>query len=109
MASLLSNLVFAGSHTLLSTQASLGSIAAAANLYSINTGNVQSQLDCALFQPAFLAQTPGSSQGAGIGFGGCTLAPLLFTRSGGTCVWYNPNTTAVPGDIWAPYVHSRAR
>lgn len=106
MASLLGNLVFAGQQTLLTTQANLGAIGGTANLYSINTGGAQS-IDVALFQPAFLAQTaagPGS-----IGFGGCTLPPLLFTQTGTTVVLYNPNTTALPGNILAAYWHSRIR
>ena len=106
MASLLGNLTFAGQHTLLTTQSNLGAIGGTANLFSINTGSL-SDLDVCLFQPSFLAQTaagPGS-----IGFGGCTLPPLLFTRTGSTVVLYNPNTTALPGDIKAAFIHSRIR
>lgn len=106
MASLLGNLIFAGQQTLLTTQANLGQVGGAANLYSINTGALQN-MDVSLFQPAFLAQTaagPGS-----IGFGGCTLPPLLFTQTGTTVVMFNPNTTALPGNILAAYFHSRMR
>lgn len=109
MASLLANLVYAGQQTLLTTQSNLGAVNAAANLYSINTGNVQGSLDTALFQPAFLAQGAGASGVAGVGVGGCTLTPLLFTKSGATAVWFNPNTTALPGEVFLPYVHSRSR
>lgn len=108
MASLLGNLVFAGQQTLLTTQASVGSINAAANLYSINTGNAASSLDVSLFAPSFLGQGTGAI-GAGVGFGAATLQALLFTRSGTTVVYYNPNTTAMPGELLAMYVHSRVR
>lgn len=107
MASLLGNLVFAGQQTLLTTQASLGAINAAANLASINSG-ASANADAALFQPGFLAQGTAAIA-AGVGFGGCTLTPLLFTRTGTVSVWYNPNTTALPGDILMPYFHSRVR
>lgn len=106
MASLLGNLVFAGQQTLLTTQANLGSVGVTANLYSINTGALQN-MDVCLFQPSFLAQTaagPGS-----IGFGGCTLPPLLFTQTGTTVVLFNPNLTALPGNILAAYFHTRVR
>ena len=108
MASLLGNLVYAGQATLLTTQASLGAINAAANLYSINTGVITGSLHVTHFTPAFLGQVVGGL-GAGIGFGGCTLPPILFTRSGATVVWYNPNTTALPGEFSATFYHSRIR
>ncbi len=107
MATLLGNLVFAGQQTLLTTQASLGSINAAANLMSINTGALQN-LDVAHFTPAWLAQGT-SALGGGIGFGAYTLGPAVFTRTGATVVLYNPNTTAMPGELTAQYFHSRIR
>jgi hypothetical protein len=110
MASLLGSLIYAGQQTLLTTQASLGSINAVANLYSINAGFAVSGMnaDSAFFQPGFLAQGTGAL-GGGIGFGGCTLTPLLFTMTGGTTVWYNPNTTALPGVIQVQLYHTRIR
>lgn len=98
MASLLGNLIFAGLQTLLTTQASLG---ASANLYSINTGAQQS-LDTSLFMPAFAGV-------ANAGLPGCTLPPVLFTRTSTTAVFLNPNTTAMPGEILAAFWHSRIR
>jgi hypothetical protein len=109
MASLLGGLVYAGQQTLLTTQASLGSINAVANLFSINGGQAATlPPDVALFQPGFLAQGT-AALGAGIGFGGCTLPPLLYTRTGSVAVFYNPNTTALPGEVLLPYFHSRMR
>ncbi len=108
MASLLGNLVYAGQMTLLTTQANMGSVNAVANLFSVNAGTVGQSPDVALFQPAFLGQGTAAI-GAGVGFGGCTLTPLLWTRTGSTMVWYNPNTTALPGEVLFPYFHSRVR
>ena len=105
MASLLGNLVFAGQQTLLTTQASLGAVSGAINLYSINTAALQN-IEVTLFQPAWLAQGTANTS---IGYGGCTLPPLLFTQTGTTIVMYNPNTTALPGNILASYFHSRIR
>lgn len=101
MASVLGNLIFAGLQTLLTTQATLG--ATTGNLFSIATGVVQ-PLDVALFQSSY--QGVGASSA---GYGGATLPPILFTRTGATSVWLNPNTTAVPGDILAAFFHSRVR
>lgn len=108
MAALLGNLVYAGQQTLLTTQPNLGAVNAAANLYSINTGALQN-LDVSHFTPAFLAQGIAASGVGSVGVGGCTLPPLLFTRTGTTVVYYNPNTTALPGELSALYFHSRGR
>ena len=107
MASLLGNLVFAGQQTLLTTQSNLGQVnQATPNLYSINTGAL-ADLDVAHFTPAY----PGTVFGAvaGSGYTSCTLMPTLFTRSARTVVYFNPNTTAMPGELSAQYVHSRVR
>lgn len=104
MASKLGNLSYVGQVTLLSTQASLGAINAARNLYSINTGLAQSP-HVALFAPGNLGQGTGAL-GAGIGFGAFTLQPSLYTRAGATVVYYNPNTTAAPGELFVQYLHS---
>ncbi len=110
MASLLGNLIFAGQQTLLTTQANLGSVGVTANLYSINSAAVGSvAADVALFQPAYLAQLNTFGGGASIGVGGCTLTPLLYTRTSTVAVFFNPNTTALPGEILLPYFHSRVR
>lgn len=103
---LLGNLIYAGLATLLSTQTTVGAIATAANLYSINTGAAQS-LDVALFTPVHAQGT--AALAAGVGFGVATLQPSLFTRTGAVVVWYNPNTTAVPGEMIAAFAHSRIR
>ena len=108
MASLLGNLVYEGQMTLLATQSPFGAVNAAANLWSVNAATVGGSPDVALFQPAFLTQGTAAI-GSGIGFGGCTLTPLLFTRTSSTMVWYNPNSTALPGEVLFPYFHSRIR
>lgn len=96
MASLLGNLIFTGLQTLLTTQAALGQ---STNLYSINTAALDS-LDTALFQLGHIGA-------AGGGFPGCTLPPTLYTRTGTTSVWVNPNTTVCAGDILAAAWHTR--
>lgn len=110
MASLLGSLTYAGLATLLTTQASLGSINAAINLYSIATGiSTTTPPDVALFQPSALSQGTGAIA-AGVGWGGHTLSPILYTRStNGNTAWYNPNTTAMPGDVLIFYPHSYIR
>ena len=107
MASLLGNLVFAGQQTLLSSQINLGAINTTANLYSINTGALQS-IEVSLFQPAWMSQGTGAIA-ANVGFGAHTLPPLLFTQTGTTTVWYNPMTTVMPGNILASFFHSRIK
>ena len=108
MASLLGNLVYAGQQTLLTTSLNLGHLGSTAiNIASINGGQSSvSPPDVALFQPGALAQ---SFTATSAGFGGCTLAPLLITRSGSMALMYNPNTTALPGDILLAYWHTRIR
>lgn len=108
MASLLGNLIFAGLATLLTTQTTVGSINLVGNLYSINTGAASTApADTALFQPVFgQANLAG---GAGVGLGVNTLQPLLYTRTGNTTVWFNPNTTAAPGEVLIAYWHSQIR
>jgi len=109
MASLLGNLIYAGLQTLLSTQSSVGAINANLNLYSINTGSLgPTGLDSSNFSPSVLAQG-AAALGAGIGYGACTIQPLLYTRSGATVVYANLNTTAIPGELLAAYWHSRVR
>ncbi len=109
MASLLGNLIYAGLQTLLSTQANLGAVNQNLNLYSINTGSIGTTgLDSSHFVPSVLGQGV-TALGAGVGYGACTLQPLLFTRSGATVVYANLNTTAVPGEILAAYWHTRVR
>ena len=106
-ASLLGNLVYAGFITLLtSSDTNLGGINKAMTLYSLSTGAL-SNPDVALFQPATCQET--AAIGAGIGHGQVTLPVQLFTRTGTTTVWYNPNTTVVAGDIYVGYSHSRIR
>lgn len=108
MAALLGNLVYAGLATLLTTQTTVGAINSVANLYSINHGQASgAPPDVALFQPAFIQAN--LSVAAGVGFGASTLQPLLYTRTGSTTVWYNPNTTAVAGDMLVSYWHSGIR
>ena len=97
MASLLGNLIFTGLQTLLTTQAALGN---STNLYSINTGVLES-LDTCLFQLGHQG-----AAGAGL-FAGATLPPTLYTRTGAVSVWVNPNTTAISGDILAAAWHTR--
>lgn len=94
---LLGNLIYAGLQTLLSTQGALGSTQ---NLYSINTAAIQN-LDVALFQVGHSGAQTGGPQ--------ATLQPALFTRTGSTVVFANPNTTALSGDILAAFWHSRVR
>lgn len=107
-ASLLGNLIYAGLATLLSTQTTVGAINSASNLYSVNSGQVSAAPpDVALFQPAFMQAN--LSVAAGVGFGASTLQPLLYTRTGSVTVWYNPNTTAIPGDMLVAYWHSGIR
>lgn len=106
-ASLLGNLVYAGFITLLtSSDTDLGGINAAATLYSLATGATNNP-DVALFQPATMQGTAAIA--AGVGHGQVTLPVQLFTRTGATTVWYNPNTTVVAGDIYVGYAHSRIR
>lgn len=108
MASLLGNLIYAGQQTLLTTSLNLGHLGnTAINIASINGGQASAlPPDVALFQPGALAQ---SFTATSAGFGGCTLAPLLITRSGSVALFFNPNTTAVPGDMLMAYWHSRIR
>ena len=97
-ASLLGNLVYAGFITLLtSSDTDLGGTNAAMTLYSLATGANQNP-DVALFQPGTMQGTGAIA--AGIGHGQMTLPVQLFTRTGATTVWYNPNTTVVAGDIY---------
>ncbi len=96
MASLLGNLIFTGLQTLLNTQAALGN---STNLYSINTGALDS-LDTCLFQL-------GHHGAIGTALYPATLPPVLHTRTGAVSVWINPNTTSVCGDILAAAWHTR--
>lgn len=107
-ASLLGNLIYAGHATLLTTQLNLGQLGSTAvNLYSINgTQASVAPPDVALFQPGALSQ---SFTATSAGFGGCTLAPLLVTRTGSVALFFNPNTTALPGDVLLAFFHSRVR
>lgn len=108
MASLLGNLIYAGQQTLLTTALNLGHLGSTAiNIASINGGQASvSAPDVALFQPGALAQ---SFTATSAGYGGCTLAPLLITRSGSVALFFNPNTTVLPGDLVLAYFHSRIR
>lgn len=108
MASLLGNLIFAGLATLLTTQTTVGSINTAPNLYSINTAAVSGSVDTAIFQPVAL-NGMNAAIAAGIGPFAATIAPLLVTRTGTTAVFYNGNTTALPGEVLIAYWHSRSR
>jgi len=104
MASLLGNLSYVGQATILTTQGALANVSSAANLWSINTGIVTGSIHHVQFRPSFLAQTPTAD--TVLGFGCLTLGPLLFTRAGAVVVMYNPNTTALPGDLLAEFRHS---
>ena len=108
-ASLLGNLVYAGYITLLvSADTDLGGINKAMTLYSIAAGQVSAASpDSALFQVGTMQGT--AAIGAGIGHGQMTLPVQLFTRTGSTAVWYNPNTTVQAGDISIQYYHSAIR
>lgn len=109
MASLLGNLIYSGLATLLTTQATVGCINSVPNLYSINSGHASAAPpDSALFQRTFSGSH--AALGAGIGTGmSCTIAPLLVTRTSNVTVWFNSNTTAMPGEITVAYWHSRIR
>ena len=107
MAALLGNLVYAGQQTILTTQTALGSVNATANLFSIACGQPASAPpDIALFQ---MGLSTGPVGIATQGIGAATLPVLLFTRAGATTVWYNPNSTAIQGDICVEYKHSICR
>lgn len=108
MASLLGNLIYAGQQTLLTTSLNLGHLGSTAiNIASINGGQGTGvPPDVALFQPGALSQ---SFTATSAGYGGCTLAPLLITRSAAVALFFNPNTTALPGDLLMAYWHSRIR
>ena len=108
-AALLGNLVYAGFITLLtSSDTDLGGINKAMTLYSLNSGqNTAAPPDVALFQPGTMQGT--AAIGAGIGHGQMTLPVQLFTRTGTTSVWFNPNTTVQGGDILVSYWFSAIR
>lgn len=108
-ASLLGNLVYAGFITLLtSSDTDLGGINKAMTLYSLASGQASTAApDAALFQPGTFQGTAAIA--AGVGHGQMTLPVQLFTRTGATTVWYNPNTTVQAGDILVSYFHSRIR
>lgn len=107
MAALLGNLSYAGQQTILATQSALGAVNQTAALYSIASGQVAAAPpDIALFQMGLSSGPVGI---ATQGVGAATLPVLLFTRTGSTTVWYNPNTTAVQGDICVQYIHSICR
>lgn len=107
--SLLGNLVYAGFITLLtSADTDLGGVNKAMTLYSLASGQVtQAAPDVALFQPGTMQGT--AAIGAGIGHGQMTLPVQLFTRTGSTTVWFNPNTTVQGGDVLVSYFHSAIR
>lgn len=107
--SLLGNLVYAGFITLLtSADTDLGGVNKAMTLYSLASGQASTAApDVALFQPGTLQGT--AAIGANIGHGQTTLPVQLFTRTGATTVWWNPNTTVAAGDILVSYFHTRIR
>ena len=106
-ASLLGNLVYAGFITLLtSADTDLGGVNKAMTLYSLNT-SAAANPDVALFQPGTMQGT--AAIGAGIGHGQMTLPVQLFTRTGTTTVWWNPNTTVQGGDILVEFKYSAIR
>lgn len=106
-AALLGNLVYTGFITLLtSSDTDLGGINKAMTLYSIATG-ITTSAESALFQPGTMQGT--AAIGAGIGHGQLTLPVQLFTRTGSTAVWYNPNTTVEAGDVQIQFYHSGIR
>jgi len=108
VAALLGTYIYAGLTTLLNTQTTVGAINSIPNLWSINSGLAAgTPPDVAFFQPQSFQGT--AALGAGIGFGGYTVAPMLHTLSGPTSVWYNGNTTAVAGQILMPYFWSGIR
>jgi hypothetical protein len=108
MASLLGNLIYAGLQTLLTTQAAFNALSLLPNLYSINTGMASGvSPDVALFQPSHAGAL--LSHPATEGANCYTMCPTLVTRTGAVSVWYNGNTTAVPGDILHIQFHSRIR
>ncbi len=109
VAAILGTYIYAGLTTLSTTQNTVGSMNATANLFSINTGVAAAfPADVALFQPVAL-QPLAAANAVGIGFGAYTVPATLFTLSGPTSVWYQGNTTAMAGMIFQPFLFSGIR